>query len=45
LIVKNEIKALREQYGKYTNFTIYSYDVSNPFIIDPYVKYVEYFPI
>jgi hypothetical protein len=45
LIVKNEIKALREKHGEDTKFTAYSYDIESPFLIENYITYAEYFPI
>ena len=45
LIVKNEIKVLREKHGEDTKFTVYSYDIESPFLIENYITYAEYFPI
>lgn len=45
LILKNEIQALRNEYGQDTAFTVFSYDPQNPFYTDSYVSYKEYFPI
>ena len=45
LILKNEIQALRNEYGQDTTFTVFSYDVENPFYVEPYISYKEYFPI
>jgi len=45
LILKNEIKLLENEYGKNTQFFVFSYDYKNPFFIQDNIKYIEYFPI
>lgn len=46
LILKNEIKLLREEYkDKNPRFLVYSYDYKNPFYIGDDIEYIEYFPI
>jgi len=45
LILKNEIKLLREKYWDNTRFKVFSYDFKNPFFDEDRVDYIEYFPI
>lgn len=46
LILKNEIKLLRQEYNdNKIKFIVFSYDYKNPFFIDKYIEYKEYFPI
>lgn len=45
LILKNEIKLLRERFWADTIFKVFSYDTKKPFYIDEKVEYIEYFPI
>jgi DNA-directed RNA polymerase subunit L len=45
LIVKNEVKLLEQEFGKDTQFHIYSYDAAHPFFTAPNIQYKEYFPI
>jgi polysaccharide pyruvyl transferase WcaK-like protein len=44
LILKNEIQYFKHVYGKDTKFSIFTYDVKNPFIVSKKIKYLEYFP-
>ncbi|MCP4523850.1 MAG: polysaccharide pyruvyl transferase family protein [Candidatus Gracilibacteria bacterium] len=44
LIVKNEIKQLEKKYGKNIEFSVFTYDVKNPFIHAKNITYYEYFP-
>lgn len=45
LILKNEIKLLRQEFWENIQFRVASYDAENPFFEDESVKYFEYFPI
>lgn len=45
LIVKNEVSLLEQEFGKDTQFHIYSYDTAHPFFTAPNIQYKEYFPI
>lgn len=45
LIVKNEVKILEKEYWENTSFTIFTYDLKNPFFIQDNIIYREYFPI
>jgi len=46
LILKNEIKILREKYkSKNPRFIVFSYNYKNPFFVSEDVEYKEYFPI
>lgn len=45
LILKNEIKLLKEKYWNDTKFKVFTYDVNDIFYIDSSVEYLEYFPI
>ncbi|MDD3794143.1 MAG: polysaccharide pyruvyl transferase family protein [Candidatus Gracilibacteria bacterium] len=45
LILKNEIKLLKKEYGEDTKFRVFTYDKKNPFFLDDNVVYSEYFPI
>lgn len=45
LIVKNEVELLKQEFGKDTQFHIYSYDTAHPFFTAPNIIYKEYFPI
>lgn len=45
LILKNEIALLKQEFGLSSSFRVFSYDLKNPFYIDPQVRYREYFPI
>ena len=46
LILKNEIKILREKYkSKNPRFIVFSYDYKNPFFISNDIIYKEYFPV
>jgi polysaccharide pyruvyl transferase WcaK-like protein len=44
LILKNEIQFFQHKFGKETKFSVFTYDVKNPFIIWKNIKYYEYFP-
>lgn len=44
LILKNEIKFFQHKFWKDTKFSVFTYDVKNPFIIWKKIKYYEYFP-
>lgn len=45
LILKNEVKLLKEKYWSETNFSVFTYDLENIFFPDKNIKYLEYFPI
>lgn len=45
LILKNEIKLLKEKYWNDTKFKVFTYDLNDIFYIDENVVYLEYFPI
>lgn len=45
LILKNEIKLLKERYGNSIQFKVFTYDVNNIFYTDTNIEYLEYFPI
>ncbi len=45
LILKNEIKLLEKEYGKNTQFIVFSYDYKNPFFKKSNIEYKEYFPV
>ena len=45
LILKNEIKLLRNEFWEKTKFFVFTYDKTDIFFTDKYVKYKEYFPI
>jgi len=42
--LKNEIQYFKHVYGKDTKFSVFTYDIKNPFIISKRIKYLEYFP-
>lgn len=44
LILKNEIQFFQHKFGKDTKFSVFTYDIKNPFIIGKNIKYYEYFP-
>lgn len=45
LILKNEIKLLKEKYWNDTKFKVFTYDLNDIFYTDSNVEYLEYFPI
>lgn len=45
LILKNEIKLLKEKYWNETQFKIFTYDLEDKFFEDKNLEYLEYFPI
>lgn len=45
LILKNEIKLLKEKYWNDTKFKVFTYDLADIFYIDENIEYLEYFPI
>lgn len=45
LILKNEIKLLRNTYGSKTRFQVATYDMKSIFFSDESIEYFEYFPI
>lgn len=45
LILKNEIKLLKEKYWNNTKFKVFSYDLADIFYMDENIEYLEYFPI
>lgn len=45
LILKNEIKILKEKYWNDTKFKVFTYDIRDIFYTDSNVEYLEYFPI
>lgn len=45
LILKNEIKLLKEEFWVKTKFIVFTYDKKNHFFEDKFVKYKGYFPI
>lgn len=45
LILKNEIKLLKEKYWNDTKFKVFTYDIRDIFYTDSNVEYLEYFPI
>jgi len=45
LIIKNEVKLLEQEFGVSTEFTVFTYDISQPFFEKENVSYKEYFPI
>ncbi len=45
LILKNEVKLLKEKYWESTIFSVFTYDLENIFFDDKNIKYLEYFPI
>jgi polysaccharide pyruvyl transferase WcaK-like protein len=44
LILKNEIQFFKRMFWDNTKFSIFTYDLENPFIIWKHIKYYEYFP-
>lgn len=45
LILKNEVKLLKEKYWNETTFSVFTYDLEDIFFTDKNIKYLEYFPI
>lgn len=45
LILKNEIKLLKEKYWNDTKIKVFTYDLVDIFYVDENVEYLEYFPI
>lgn len=45
LILKNEIELLEKEYWENIEFTVFTYDLKNPFFNRYNVSYKEYFPI
>lgn len=44
LILKNEIQFFQHKFGKDTQFSVFTYDIKQPFIVWKNIKYYEYFP-
>jgi polysaccharide pyruvyl transferase WcaK-like protein len=44
LILKNEIQFFQRRFWDNTKFSVFTYDLENPFIIWKRIKYYEYFP-